>query len=441
MNLSFQNKLKENLRKYPNNIALEYGEERLTFLQLDQKTDWIASRIIAAGVKKSRFIGIYTDDKSRFILAMIGILKAGCVFVPLEPMIPWKRTETMLRTTNTCIVFTDGQYQQQFDVLCRTFIIDESCFRIEASLATETQVEYDPEGPVYVYFTSGSTGTPKAILGKSKSLLHFIEWEIDTFCINESFRVSQLTNPLFDVLLRDVFVPLFSGGCVCIPGNREILVNRDELVNWIDDSRVHLIHCVPAVFRVFNAENLTPENFRQLKYILMSGERIPPYDLSKWYAVFDERIQLVNLYGPTETTMIKTYYFIQKNDVQKSRIPVGKPMRGCRIIILDKNMTPCGKEIVGEIYIRTPYMTLGYYNEEELNKKYFIPNPFNNDPNDLFYKTGDLGKILPDGNIDLIGRSDRQVKIRGIRVELEEIENVILKSTLVQEVVIVDIEH
>jgi len=294
-------------------------------------------------------------------------------------------------------------------------------------------VEYLPEDEIYIYFTSGTKGKPKAVLGKNISLAQFINWEIEEFNINVDIRCSQFITPAFDAFLRDVFVPLCVGGRLVIPEDMGVMADSEELMAWIDRNKINLIHCVPSIFRVFNTDTLTGEEFKTLRHILLSGERINPMELKNWYERFDERIELVNLYGATETTMIKTFYRIKKSDVNRERIPIGKPIRGARLIILDKYMKPCDEGIEGEIYIRTPYGTYGYYNSPELNDKVFIQNPFSDNPKDIIYKTGDLGKYLPDGNVDLLGRIDRQVKIRGIRIELEEIEDILLGHPLVKE--------
>lgn len=274
-------------------------------------------------------------------------------------------------------------------------------------------MENHPEDPIYIYFTSGSTGQPKAVLGMNKSLVHFINWEIETLGIDHPWRVSQLTSPSFDASLRDFFVPLCSGGTVCIPQNRELILNSASLINWIESSKIDLIHCTPSLFRLFNVKSLTKEQFPNLKYVLLAGERIHPPELENWFITFGERIQLVNFYGPTETTMVKTFYFIKKADTKAPSISIGKPMKGSRVIILDERMNPCPEGMAGEIYIRTPYRTKGYYNDPELTGEKFLVNPFNNDPEDLIYKTEDQGRFLPDGNLEFLGRIDRQVKIRG----------------------------
>jgi amino acid adenylation domain-containing protein len=418
--LCFQHKLFVGLKKHGDRAAVEYGEKTITYSGLEEKAMRVYRWLSHQEIKKGQFIGIFLHDRIDFISAVIAILAAECVFVPLETTFPGKRLERMLRLTGTSFVLTidDPPFQPSqvsSDVGTKNGLAEETAGR-----------PYNPSDPVYIYFTSGSTGVPRAITGKNESLLHFIRWEIETFGVDENTRVSQLTNPGFDAFLRDVFTPLCAGGCVCIPAAAETALKADELCRWLDRSRVNLVHCTPVIFGIINAANPRPGNFKHLKRIAMSGEPIKPRQLKNWFRVFGERIQLINFYGPTETTMIKTHYFIRPQDAEAERIPVGKPIKGAQVLIFDENMTACPGEIAGEIYIRTPFSTLGYCNDPETTQQRFRVNPFTKDPGDILYKTGDSGRISADGNLQLLGRLDRQVKVRGIRVELEEIENHLL---------------
>jgi len=292
----------------------------------------------------------------------------------------------------------------------------------------------------YVYFTSGSTGRPKGIAGRLKAIDHFIRWEIETLGLQAGVRVSQFTNPSFDAYLRDMFVPLCAGGTVCVPLDFGNVLDGPQLVKWIDDSRINLIHCVPSLFRALIHEDLHPEHFPSLQHVLLSGEPLLPADVKRWMSIFGDRIRLVNLYGPSETTMIKFFHFVTAADQDRRAIPIGKPMTGAKAIVVDEQGKACPVGTVGEIYIRTPYRSLGYFKQPELTSEVFIPNPFGNKPDDIVYKTGDLGRVLEDGSFEFMGRKDRQVKIRGIRVELSEIEDLLLGHEAVKDVVVVDRE-
>ncbi|UCH94256.1 MAG: amino acid adenylation domain-containing protein [Candidatus Aminicenantes bacterium] len=450
MKLPIQHTLFAAFQKHQQNIAIEWGERKITYAELEKKSNRIARQIVKHGIKKGTFIGIYLEDKFEFISVIIGILTAGCVFVPLDPALPIRRIANMIRAADLEVIFLDSHTKKRLfaednlEKVVKPFIVDDWFYRagkFPGEITCDNDLSYntyDPEDEIYIYYTSGSTGAPRAIVGKNKSLLHFIEWEINQLKIDETFRISQFSSPGFDAFLRDIFVPLHAGAAICIPSSREMIMGSDSLIKWIDRTRITLINTVPGIFRLFNTRTLTGENFRALKYILLSGEKIIPHELKNWYDTFGERIQLINLYGTTETTMAKTFYMIQPPDIHRDRIPVGKAMPGARVIILDENKKTCGDLEPGEIFIRTPFRTLGYYNEPQLNETIFVQNPFNNNHGDIIHKTGDLGRFLPDGNIDLLGRIDHQVKIRGIRVEPGDVENIISKQEKVKEVVIID---
>jgi amino acid adenylation domain-containing protein len=448
-NMILQEKLAESFCAFKNNIAIDAGRNQLlTYSQLDRTSNYIANRLLETGVDKETFIGVFTDDRVQLITAVIGILKAGGVFILLDSDYPRDRLVTMIESTNMKRLFIDRKNFQRFSIgesspaqTLQTLEIDfcDDWFNDgKPSWSTEKpNLHPDPEDKVYIYFTSGTTGKPRAILGKNKGLSHFIDWEIEEFGIDETYRFSQFTTPVFDVFLRDIFVPLCSGGTICIPPDKGMMTTGTPLTRLIDRKRINLIHCVPSLFRLINSTSLEKENFPYLKYILLAGEKVTPGDLKKWYAVFGSRVQLVNLYGPTETTLAKVFYRIQPADVDREIIPIGKPIRGTRVIVMDQQMKPCDKLNVGELYIRTPYRTYGYYDDPGLNREKFIPNPLGSSPDDLLYKTGDLGRVLNDGNIELTGRVDRQIKIRGFRVEPEGIENLSMQYPAVKEAVVI----
>ncbi|MCP5050739.1 MAG: amino acid adenylation domain-containing protein, partial [bacterium] len=208
--------------------------------------------------------------------------------------------------------------------------------------------------------------------------------------------------------------------------------------SWVEKTQIHLIHCVPSLLRLLkDPDNTAKNSYPALKYVLLSGEPITLPHLVDWYAVFGDRVQLVNLWGTSETTLAKTCYYIQPSDTRGERVPVGTPLPGARVVVLDENLEICDPLVTGELYIKTPFRTAGYHKNPFLNEQRFPPDPFSNDTGVLLHKTGDLGRTLADGNIDVIGRNDRQVKIRGIRVELEEIESVLIQHRGVNEVVVV----
>lgn len=444
--------------KFRGNTAIEYGGRRITYRQLEESSNRLANFLAHSGVEKGSVVAIYSRDVSEIITAMIGILKAGCAFLPIDPRTPEKRAQAMLAEVSPkwfvvgpdhlegMVRAVDG-LSDSITVICPAgarpisalpgnIVLAEGYSDFRQSDKPNTQS--DGNDLAYVYFTSGSTGRPKGIMGRLKGIDHFIKWEIKTLGLEPGTRVSQLTNPDFDAFLRDVFVPLCSGGIVCIPDGSEEISVGEGLRDWIDAQRINVVHCVPSVFRSIINAGLMPDSFKALRHVLMAGEPLLPSDVGRWMDVYGDRVQLVNLYGPTETTMTKFFYFVTPADRERKTIPIGKPMEGARAVIVDDRGKACSLGAAGEIYIRTPYRSLGYYGQSELTAEVFVTNPFNNDPADLVYKTGDLGRVLADGNFEFLGRRDHQVKIRGVRIELAEVESLLRTHPAVEDVALTD---
>jgi amino acid adenylation domain-containing protein len=446
--------------KFRDKIAIERLNDRVTYGELEDSSNRLANYLLSTGIIPGSIVAILAEDTIEVVTAMIAVLRIGGVFVPLDPHLPEKRARMMVAEVSPALFLVQSKF---LDNLKRITVEDASALRIvsldrvdrgakdaaelvhvESYLAHDNKekpaIVSAPDAMCYVYFTSGSTGRPKGIAGQLKGIDHFINWEIENFEVTEGTRVSQLTTPSFDAFLRDVFTPLCAGGTICAPESRETILDAAKLIDWLDEQQINLVHCVPSLFRSLLNQELRADKFPALRYILMSGERLFPSDVEKWTDVFGDRVRLVNLYGPTETTMTKFCYLVQPADKDRLSIPIGKPMEGARAVVLDAKGRTCPPGAVGEIHIRTPYRTLGYFKQPALTAEVFIPNPFNHNPNDLIYKTGDLGRILEDGNFEFLGRKDQQVKIRGVRIEIAEIETVLREHEWMKDAAVVDLD-
>ena len=440
-------------------IAIDSAALSMTYRELETRANHLANRLLESGAVKESIVAILTDDVPDVIMTILGALKAGCAFAPIDPALPEKRIGAMMAEIAPDWLVTDTQTLAKIAPSLRQAAEQAQVIALDQLDQGEKPAEYDgtltylngsdrplnparpqvdlsPDEMNYIYFTSGSTGKPKGIAGRRRGLAHFVRWEIETFGIGPGSRVSQLTTPSFDPFLRDIFVPLCAGGTVCIPDNAETLLDPRRLITWLDQQQVTLIHCVPSLFRLMLNEPLDASHFPALQYILLAGEALLPSDVKRWLDVFETRVQLVNLLGPSETTLAKFCYFVQPDDVNRRTIPIGKPIKGTAAMILNQQGQLCPPRTIGEIYIRTPFRSLGYYQQPALTQEVFVPNPFNDDPNDLLYKTGDLGRILEDGNFEFLGRMDFQVKIRGLRVELVAIENLLRAHPVIDDVVV-----
>lgn len=445
--------------RFGSRVCIERPDKTATYAEIEEASNKLANFLISQHVASGSIVAILSNDTFDIVTSMIGILKARCVFVPLPTAIPEARLQAMVAEVSPQWFITEAQFSDLLDRVTAGSAINARviCHGSSAELPLTTRnllyvddypgfanlerpgVFSDPDDICYLYFTSGSSGRPKAIAGRLKSIAHFIKWEIETLGITEGVRLSQLTSPCFDAYLRDVFTPLCAGGTICVP-EADTIIDASQLIDWIDIQQINIIHCVPSLLRsMLNAE-ISHNYFSSLKYILMAGERLLPADVKRWMKIFGERVQLINLYGPSETTMTKLFHFVQLSDLERPTIPIGKPMTGARAIVVDEKQRQCPPGVVGEIYIRTPFRSLGYYNQPELTAQAFVQNPFSSNPTDIVYKTGDLGRVLADGNLEFLGRKDLQVKIRGVRIELAEIENLLRSHQAVNDVAVTDLE-
>jgi len=442
-------------------IAIDAGARTLTYDALERASNRLA-HAIAGAVPRGSLVAILAQDSVDVAMAMIAILKAGCAFVPMDPSSSAARLDLlageidlMWWVADPALIETIGRAGTHGG---RRFCALSASNGLRSDVAADVEIvsiaspwntasgnalageglRRQPDDLCYVYFTSGSTGRPKGIAGRLKAIDQFVRWEMRAIGLGPAVRVSQLTSPVFDAFLRDIFLPLCAGGVVCVPPDRDTLKDARRLAGWLRDSRVNVVHCVPSLLR--SILSLPPDECRlpDLTHVLTSGEPLLPVDVQKWMARWGAHARLFNLYGPSETTMVKFAYEVTAGDADRKSIPIGTPIDGARAIVVNERGKVCPPGVAGEIYIRTPYRSLGYYGRPDLTAEVFIQNPFGSDPDDLVYRTGDLARVLEDGVFEFLGRRDQQVKIRGVRVELAEIENAIRREPRVQDCAVID---
>ncbi|RAJ77625.1 non-ribosomal peptide synthase protein (TIGR01720 family)/amino acid adenylation domain-containing protein [Chitinophaga dinghuensis] len=437
--------------KFPANTAVVSATENITYSELNAYANRLAHVLQLAGCTPEQIVNVVIPASVPQITALLAIFKTGGVYLPVDIAFAEKKLQQIFRDTfDGILVVTAAEKEfvcrrlQELEVDIQRLIVlhDDrriDLYRCEKSVflpVTFTEENdwqrnlpliADGNSSNYIFYTSGSTGEGKAILGANAGLSHFIHWETKEFGFNETLRVSQLTAVTFDAALRDVFTALINGGTVYIPA-AEIKNDPAALLAWLGENRIQLVHCVPSLFRVLTTElilNLEAAKQLQVKYLLMAGEMLYVKDVLNWRQVMGDRTQLVNLYGATETTLVKTFYRINEVSENPSQsIPAGKPISNTTVAII-RNGRVCQPGETGEIYIKTPFATKGYYNNEALTSACFVQNPLATVP-DIVYKSGDQGRYLADGNIEVIGRLDNLVKVNGVRVELGEVERAML---------------
>jgi len=421
----------------PNAPAISLPGRDISYAELECRSKQIAMALRSAA-PPGTLIGILAASPSEVVACVLGTLKAGQAFMALDPETPERRLTMMCTAARPAAFLASSRFAASLASVTDGLPVIEIDRLPAEPAADDPSLPKNPAEMAYIYFTSGSTGLPKPIAGTLAAATHFIQWEIDLISAGPGTRVSQITPPGFDGFLKDVFVPLCSGGTVCIPEDRTVIFESNAFVRWLEEQAVTVLHCVPSLFRVLLASGLDTNALPRLKYVVLAGERVVPRDAKAWFDGFGDRARLFNFYGPTETTIIKSFHEIRPADAIAPSIPIGQPIPGAELLVLDGAGLECPPGIVGEIHIRTPHRSLGYYNRPDLTAACFVPNPMTGDAKDIVYRTGDLGRRRVDGLLEYIGRRDQQVKIRGVRIELGEIETLLRQHEAVREAVVVD---
>ena len=430
--------------KTPENIAIECVEGKITYRQLNQEANLLAHLLKELAVGRGTVAASFMPPGSNLVKSFLAIQKSGAIYMPMDIAFAVNHTLTILEEIKPdCAIVSsfwwDDMKEEVKEKLKSTKSLvvigskavlvhtggDEREIKLSNYPTENPQNVSEPADGNYIFHTSGSTGKPKAILGCHDSLSHFIHWEKNEFDIKESFRVAQLSNVTFDASLRDIFLPLIVGGTLCVPP-LDIKSNVPLLVKWIQRSSITLIHSVPSFFRRITQHIDTREKiFPDLQFVLLAGEPLYNQDVNTWYERVGKHAQLVNLYGTSESTLAKTFHRVEKVGGNPSQIVhVGKPISNTLALVLGDGIL-CAPGEIGEIYILTPFLTKGYYNDEERTKEIFVQNPLT-DRQEVIHRTGDYGRFDKERNLEVLGRKDEQVKINGVRVELGEVRQAIL---------------
>jgi amino acid adenylation domain-containing protein len=452
-------------RRFPKNTAIKTDSREITYSELNACTNRVAHALINLGVDRQSIVGIYFQASVEYVVALLGVLKSGAIFMPLDTHNPAKRLGKILAKTNPIVIITGKHlevelskklhktelsrelshlivFKDSLDFNIRPFPeVDSAVAEGLDFPASNPSIVSNPEDGCYLITTSGSTGKPKIILGMHKGLSHFIKWEIEEFNLNENERVCQLSPVTFDVSLRDIFVPLSIGGTLYIP-DENTRIDPGKLVRWLKESGISHVHIIPTIFRLITQEieslNQRESAFPTIKHMLIAGEVLYGNDIDRWRKTVGTDVKLVNIYGPSETTLAKLFYRIEDKHIEPyESVPLGIPIADTEVLIV-KNNKKCMIGEIGEIYIKTDFMSKGYYKAPELNVLAFIQNPLEKKKKDIVYKTGDLGKYLPDGRVQFAGRLDGQIKLHGIRIEITEIETVLGQHPQVRQAAVID---
>ena len=438
----------EQVEKTPDAIAVVFENQQLTYQQLNQKANQLARYLQNLGVKPEVLVGICVERSMEMVVGLLGILKAGGAYVPLDPAYPPQRLAYIIEDAQVSMLLTQSKWTSQLpENQARIVYLDSDWQKIALCNRQNPNLINTGKNLAYVIYTSGSTGKPKGVTITHHSLSIFTRSVISEYQIANSDRVLQFASINFDAAVEEIYPCLCVGGTLVLR-SEEMLADARTFFQTCQDLQLTVLDLPTAywhqlISQLANTDLYIPES---LRLVVIGGEKLLLESVRIWQQYVKQfckhqKLQLINTYGPTETTVSATLYKIGLSNSSKlDEIPIGHPLSHVKTYILDQHLQPVPIGVVGELHIGGESLAKEYLNRGELTREKFIPNPFSNSTSERLYKTGDLARYLPDGNILFIGRIDNQVKMRGFRIELGEIESILNTHPQVNQAVVIDRE-
>ena len=428
----------------PDALAVEDPRERWTYAELDVATDRVARALADAGVGVGGVVAITGHRSAALVRALVGTMKSGAAFLVLDPAYPAARLGDYVRIARpaahlhlSAAADLPGEVAALLAETVRTTLVlhprnDRAAEEVDgiAASASPVSVEVGPDTLAYLSFTSGTTGTPKAVMGRHSSLTHFTPWLAQRFGLGAADRYSLLSGLAHDPLHRDVFTPLQTGAAVVAPLPDEV-GTPGYLARWMREAAITVAHLTPAMGQLL-ADAAEGERIPTLHRAFFVGDVLRRADVARLTALAPA-LNVVNYYGSTETQRAVSYHEVDAAHEPKEVIPLGRGLPGVQLLVRSASGAVAGIGEVGEIWMRSPHLAAGYLNDPALAAERFVVNPWTGDPRDRLYRTGDLGRYRPDGEVEPLGRADQQVKVRGFRVELGEVESALAAHPAVRE--------
>ncbi|GGA46179.1 hypothetical protein CYANOKiyG1_65170 [Okeania sp. KiyG1] len=431
---SLPERFAQQVRQYPQNLAIKTPNYQWTYTELERKAEGVAGIVLNKCGGAQQRIALLLEHDAPAIAAILGVLKAGKTYVPLDPSYPRERLAYILEDSQATAIATNNRNRELAVELCPEAItiinIDKEDVTDDGSVM---KPEISPDQLAYILYTSGSTGVPKGVMQNHRNVLHFIRNYTNNLKITSSDKLTLLSSISFDAAIMDIFAALLNGATLYpFDIKSEGLV---PLPTYLQQSGITIYHSTPTVFRHLESHLTVAQKLPQMRLIVLGGEEVTPQDVQIYQQYFGGDCILVNGLGPTEST-VTLQYFIDRQTEVGHRVPVGYPIEETEIILFDDNGQVT--DFYGEIGIRSPYIALGYWRQPQRTDKVFIADPEGG--NKRIYRTGDIGRLGPDGGIEFLGRKDFQVKLRGYRIELGEIEAVLAQHPQVKEAVVIALE-
>ncbi|HMR40461.1 MAG TPA: amino acid adenylation domain-containing protein [Ignavibacteria bacterium] len=419
--------------KTPDNAALVYEGISLSYHELNTRSNQLANYLIRLGAGSGTLIGLCIERSAEMVIGLLGILKSGSAYIPIDTDYPQSRIEFMINDSNAKIIITQKSIADKFpNKRSNILIFDDAISEFQKEDSNYPDVNIDINDPAYVIYTSGSTGTPKGVIISHRSISNHMLWMKEVFRPDESDSVLQKTPFSFDASVWEFYLPLISGGKL-VMAKPEGHMDMPYLTETIIKNNITILQLVPSLLRML----LEEKNFSSCKSLInvFCGGEALTYDLQE--KLFSKlKVNFYNLFGPTEATIDSTYFKCESS-YESRTIPVGKPVYNAKAYILDKYRKPVPAGVSGELYLGGVNIAKGYLNNPELTKERFSEDVFTKNSDGKLYRTGDIARYLKDGNIEFLGRADHQVKFRGFRIELGEIETRLTGHSAVRNSVVI----
>ncbi|MEH2001258.1 MAG: amino acid adenylation domain-containing protein [Nostoc sp.] len=430
----------EQVERTPDAVAVVYENQQITYRELNAKANQLAHYLQTLGVGPDVLVGLCVERSLETIVGILGIFKAGGAYVPLDPDYPVERLQFILEDAQLSGLLTQQQLvkslpKHQARVIC----LDSDWEKIAQKCESNPKNTTTPDKLAYVIYTSGSTGKPKGVLVNHSNVVRLFAATNSWYSFNSQDVWTLFHSYAFDFSVWEIWGALLYGGrLVVVP----YLVTRspESFFELLTQEKVTILNQTPSAFRqLIQAEqSITTTGNLSLRLVIFGGEALELKSLQPWFERYgDKSPQLVNMYGITETTVHVTYRPLSKTDLNGTASVIGRPIPDLQVYVLDEHQKPVPIGVPGEMYVGGAGVARGYLNRPELTAQRFISNPFSNNPKARLYKSGDLARYLPNGELEYLGRIDQQVKIRGFRIELGEIEAALTQHLAVRETVVV----
>jgi amino acid adenylation domain-containing protein len=418
--------LETQVERTPDAVAAVFEDQSLTYNELNRRANRLAHRLQKLEVGPETVVGIMVERSLEMVAGLLGVLKAGGAYLPLDPTYPPERLAFMLADSQASVLLTQAHLVERLPAHAgQTVRLDADWAEIAQESDENPLSQATADDLAYVIYTSGSTGRPKGVLLRHRGLCNLVNAQTRAFGVGADSRVMQFASFSFDASVSEVFMALLTGATLYL-ARQEVLASVPDLLQFLRDRAITTVTLPPSVLRVLPAEELPA-----LATVIAAGEACTPDLVARWAAGRD----FFNAYGPTETTVCASMYRCEENDAASP--PIGRPIANTELYVLDRNMQPVPVGVPGELHVGGVSLARGYLHRPEMTEDKFVPHPFSEDSSARLYKTGDLVRYRADGNVEFLGRIDHQVKVRGFRIELGEVEGVLGRHAGLREAVVV----